>query len=634
MAKISNLDVVQALTGGEHLPIVQDNATRRVTMAAFRDLITPFLQYWYKGDQGDRGPNGYSVVTLEQLRAAPFSDGPLMYDGRVWTGQAGNFAEVGADNLDIVKQDDTDLSIGAWTASYALPSITARTDGSGDSTSSVTASIARAVARGSRGIYKPPGLSYIAGRLADINKRGLRFYGDGILIEELQRGNLDGRRVVASYADDIDYVVGREYMVTAANVLAAGATLRGSFFGDSTTGDYAVSLPAYVPHRLLELAALSAGFTSVDFVNHFYNGSVASMMDLSLIRAEDHILFINYGVNDMGEAGDAITLYYNRLDALLTEIRARYPYPNASQVNGVTKDIVLLGPNSVNSWSDGRGQFRYEQLRPLLIGLARKHQCCFVDKYAFMQDSTNAKPWMDEGALYHPETGDLIQSNIHIHPTVLGNDKLWSLVARAVFSEFVGPNRANAFHNLDQNRSVRVDDTPYSFARGITLARTTGVGWPDGTGYVRTEHHADGIVSQTAYSFAPFSPEPPRTTIRMSRGAEVWGPWSNSWTNLGLAGGAIVQPGNVARIRANAYGEITAQGAVLVGAGLASGATFANTGAIRPLVSDVFRLETDASPLRVVWDSASGDLRLYPGDSAFAGSVIYLSGLRGVVAGM
>ena len=49
MAKITALPETDALTGDEFLPIVQGRETKRTTMTAFRALITPFLQNWYKG---------------------------------------------------------------------------------------------------------------------------------------------------------------------------------------------------------------------------------------------------------------------------------------------------------------------------------------------------------------------------------------------------------------------------------------------------------------------------------------------------------------------------------------------------------------------------------------------------------
>jgi hypothetical protein len=69
MAKITALDVAEALSGDEHLPIVQNGTTRRATMAGLRDLITPFLQNWYKGDRGETGGNVMSVGTFAQMAA-------------------------------------------------------------------------------------------------------------------------------------------------------------------------------------------------------------------------------------------------------------------------------------------------------------------------------------------------------------------------------------------------------------------------------------------------------------------------------------------------------------------------------------------------------------------------------------
>lgn len=74
MAKITALELANALTGDEHLPIVQGTRTKRVTMAAFRDLITPFLQNWYKGDAGATGPANSTFPGLELMKAAPYSN--------------------------------------------------------------------------------------------------------------------------------------------------------------------------------------------------------------------------------------------------------------------------------------------------------------------------------------------------------------------------------------------------------------------------------------------------------------------------------------------------------------------------------------------------------------------------------
>jgi hypothetical protein len=68
MAKITALDAVDELTGDEFLPIVQGLDTKRATMASFRDLIVPFLQYWYKGERGFPGGNVMAVASFTEMR--------------------------------------------------------------------------------------------------------------------------------------------------------------------------------------------------------------------------------------------------------------------------------------------------------------------------------------------------------------------------------------------------------------------------------------------------------------------------------------------------------------------------------------------------------------------------------------
>jgi hypothetical protein len=70
MAKITALDIADRLTGDEHLPIVQGLDTKRATMGAFRDLITPFLQYWYKGEVGDTGPAANTYTSYAAMQAS------------------------------------------------------------------------------------------------------------------------------------------------------------------------------------------------------------------------------------------------------------------------------------------------------------------------------------------------------------------------------------------------------------------------------------------------------------------------------------------------------------------------------------------------------------------------------------
>ncbi|MBB3877902.1 hypothetical protein [Sphingomonas pseudosanguinis] len=70
MAKISKLPIVAKLLGDEQLPVVQAGVTKGTTMAAFRDLIVPFLQNWYKGDRGDPGAAENTYDSVDALRGS------------------------------------------------------------------------------------------------------------------------------------------------------------------------------------------------------------------------------------------------------------------------------------------------------------------------------------------------------------------------------------------------------------------------------------------------------------------------------------------------------------------------------------------------------------------------------------
>jgi hypothetical protein len=89
----------------------------------YRDMSDPFnpVEYFKIGAtwtargslRGDPGPQGYSVVNLPQLKAAPTTDGPLNYDSAVWEFRAGNYTGQ-ADDVDVVQSDTVALSSGAW----------------------------------------------------------------------------------------------------------------------------------------------------------------------------------------------------------------------------------------------------------------------------------------------------------------------------------------------------------------------------------------------------------------------------------------------------------------------------------------------------------------------------------------
>lgn len=89
--------------------------TRRSTLAALAGGVVPFLQSWYNGDRGERGPQGYSVKTLDQLKAAPVSDGALLHDRTPWEFLTGDYTG----RTDVIQSDFFPLSTGAWVSQDA-----------------------------------------------------------------------------------------------------------------------------------------------------------------------------------------------------------------------------------------------------------------------------------------------------------------------------------------------------------------------------------------------------------------------------------------------------------------------------------------------------------------------------------
>jgi len=118
MAKITALQVADLLTGDEHLPIVQGGDTKRVTMAAFRNLITPYLQNWYRGDKGDTGRANATYGTISEISASDIVNGSAILapaegsglTGATYTWMGGNFTG----RNDVIASDHVPINRGAW----------------------------------------------------------------------------------------------------------------------------------------------------------------------------------------------------------------------------------------------------------------------------------------------------------------------------------------------------------------------------------------------------------------------------------------------------------------------------------------------------------------------------------------
>ena len=119
MAKITDLPTVDEIDGAELVPIVQNGVTKQSSMAALRQLIVPFLQYWYRGDPGPSGPANSTFRTIAAMRAAPQSNGTYYLAAK--GGSDGGFANGPFEfregdytgRVDVIALDGVPISTGA-----------------------------------------------------------------------------------------------------------------------------------------------------------------------------------------------------------------------------------------------------------------------------------------------------------------------------------------------------------------------------------------------------------------------------------------------------------------------------------------------------------------------------------------
>lgn len=124
MAKITALQATNALTGAEFLPIVQGGVTKRASMSALRDQITPYLQNWYKGDTGNTGPANSTYLSRDALSKAPATNNSytlVTAGGRVeYAFIKGDFTDL-VDDVIIVRLLGVPVSEGALIITGSVP---------------------------------------------------------------------------------------------------------------------------------------------------------------------------------------------------------------------------------------------------------------------------------------------------------------------------------------------------------------------------------------------------------------------------------------------------------------------------------------------------------------------------------
>ncbi len=238
--------------------------------------------------------------------------------------------------------------------------------------------------------------------------------------------------------DSARLVFGQEYLYAWYTAITTGSLVKLTQAGDSTSaqndlpanqrilsvlGDYLTNKTGLIPAANLSLASSAV---SGETAEHWLRNRVAADAG-----AHPTLYIIRLGINDPGwlkspfQAAplDAGPDYPGRrtaqdtadsIDAGLTLYRASNPVSTAS--------IVLCSPTATHDEPNGRYAPYFEELLPLLKGLARKHSCCFVDTYSLMRDpSKGANLWLDD-----------MGGGRGIHQKPIANTQLVSLLIEAL----------------------------------------------------------------------------------------------------------------------------------------------------------------------------------------------------------
>lgn len=410
------------------------------------------------------------------------------------------------------------------------------------------------------------------------NSTGIRFFG-GDLVETPDVNNSATFDILSSYADFLEYDLGKEYLYALHNDISTLQAIKIMMVGDSTVVGFGSSSP-FTPDGVLSDQGLNLGLAGILTNNLAVSGSNSTQWDTSTIISDltTRTLIVGYGTNDPVNGDEEV--FFNNMSNKLAQIRA---------VRGLSSlTIILKGCNSTNDWVNGRSQLWCERLMPVYRKLARLYQCYFFDTYSLFRDSKNGDTWMDTLPYGVPPV------NTHIHPNNFGNMWIWGKLASEIFSSAISQRKVNNFRNVGSTHTrYPVAAAPGDLSLGLSIYRTsTDSGWPS-DGSVVNEKSADGACVQKNY---PINRSIPKVHQRNSIGSTgtVWTEWSgvgrnitllNSWTNAS------------GRMPAQAYitvdGEIKGRGDIVPGTLTVGTIIFTFTSAIGsalPILPETFNL--------------------------------------------
>jgi hypothetical protein len=386
--------------------------------------------------------------------------------------------------------------------------------------------------------------------------------------------NLIDDEILLDIKDDIkkvgfktgSYMEGMEYLYYYHDKIRTLQPVKVILSGDSTTAGNLLNNLDYQLHALVRSELHKAGVNNVTSINAGHDSKnvgnwIANYLSADLLMSPD-LYVIRWGFNHDGAIPIATRLanFTNGLRSGLATIRASKTPQQLS--------LILMTPNSGNDVENGRDKEWFEMIQPVIKQAARDFQCCFIDTYNYLLDSTNAI-WQDT---------PMPDPTVHIHPLETANVWIVSLMLEAIIPTVL--RKYGVINYSSSERNIIGDvSKPSEFSYGVSFDRSL-YNYPF-NGQVTTLKQRDGVTLQINTSlyladskkFA-FRLGNQTTGIPSSIGNDAFGEWviiggSEAWTPLTLSGTWVHSGGatdSVNQYRKDANGEVYIEGLIKNGA--------------------------------------------------------------------
>lgn len=392
------------------------------------------------------------------------------------------------------------------------------------------------------------------------------------------------------------YITGREYLIFYHNKLRNNQPVKNLWSGDSTTFGFDITDANFLLDKLSATFLNSCGITSVTSINVGHNSTqttdwINSFLAADLAQTPD-LYVLRWGLNDGDNpVSTRLATFTNALRTGLATIRATR---TADQLS-----VILMMPNSANE-AAGRNATWLQLILPVVKQAALDFQCCFIDTYNYLLDSTNVL-WQDTPM----SDGGVTR----IHPLETGNSWIISLMAEALCPTAL---RNMGVTNVPSSKLIKsVTSAPSTYPFGLSLYRSSIDAPFDGEYF--NFRSFDNITLQINSTYTAQTTE----SIAFRRGltgTDSWAPWIylknseayqnlslvNSWVNFGTSNAT-------AQFKLDSAGNVHIKGMIKNGL-ISAGVTLATLpSGYRPLLPSYISVLNNGS-LGLVQILSTGDI--------------------------